>query len=119
LRFSGRETTASCGKLSMRGTLIPVRCKRLFERPFILKHNLLFAYQEREARQNDSIFCRGTKPHSPDKSPRGAPLRQVLRWFVVFKRAMSRELRIIRRICGRSTNLVGLSGVVIARKQLE
>ncbi len=33
LRFSGRETTASCGKLSMRGTLIPVRCKRLLGSP--------------------------------------------------------------------------------------
>jgi hypothetical protein len=29
--FSGRKTTASCGKLSMRGTLIPVRCQRLFD----------------------------------------------------------------------------------------
>jgi hypothetical protein len=29
MRFSGRATTASCGKLSMKGTLIPVRWKRL------------------------------------------------------------------------------------------
>jgi hypothetical protein len=29
-RFSGRAITAKSGKLSMRGTLIPVRCKRLF-----------------------------------------------------------------------------------------
>jgi hypothetical protein len=39
-RFSGRPTTASCGKLSMRDPLIPVRCKRLFGGAFIRNYLL-------------------------------------------------------------------------------
>ena len=39
LRFSGRATTARSGKLSTRGTLIPLRCKRLCG-------NLIFALNQ-------------------------------------------------------------------------